>query len=203
MKICSFHYPEHRSVDPVLINRFIKAFPLALIVSKCNDQYFSSYIPLLCRGGNLLFGHADRRNLQFSQQSLVAQVFFIGPNSYIPPEGYCARQLPTWSYLAVHMQARIDVIQDDQQVLDILRQSADAFSGRESVFCADPEDSRVMKNLENIVAFQVVPSQVEARFKLSQDKSPVDRQSALNWFLNRDLEPHRELFQDLLHHRST
>lgn len=200
MSLCPFHYREHRSYDPELIDRFIDAFPLALITSTLNGQHYSSYIPLLRNQDRSLFGHADRRNPQFASDSISAQVFFVGPNTYVPPEGYSNPQLPTWNYLAVHMQARIHVQQSEQQALQTLHRSAEAFAGQRSDYRVDPEDPRVRNNLAHIVALHLTPESVEARFKLSQDKSEADRNTALEWFLNGNLSQHRQLFQDLLQH---
>uniref|UniRef100_UPI00130DB6A0 FMN-binding negative transcriptional regulator n=1 Tax=Pseudomonas fluorescens TaxID=294 RepID=UPI00130DB6A0 len=79
-----------------------------------------------------MLGHADRRNPQFSNGSFIAQVFFTGPNAYIPPEGYSTSQLPTWNYLSVHMKARVDVLPGEHQALQILQRSAEAFAGANS-----------------------------------------------------------------------
>ncbi|QKZ03316.1 MULTISPECIES: FMN-binding negative transcriptional regulator [Pseudomonas] len=202
MSLCPFHYQEHRSSDADLIGRFIDAFPLALITSSVAGKHHSSYIPLLRDHDQSLFGHADRRNPQFAGETFNAQIFFVGPNAYIPPEGYSSAQLPTWNYLAVHMQAQVQMVEDDRYALDILRRTAQAMGAQGSRYRVDEADPRVQNNLAHIVGLRLVPSEVEARFKLSQNKAQKDRDAALDWFLSGDLEQHRQLFEDLLRHTS-
>lgn len=200
MTLCPFHYKEHRSADPELINRFIDAFPLALITTTLNGQPYSSHIPLLRDHDQSLFGHADRRNPQFAGDSFTAQVFFIGPNAYIPPEGYKSRQLPTWNYLAIHMQAEVEVQHEPGDALDVLQRSAEIFTARGSSYRVDPQDPKVINNLAHIVALRLQPESIEARFKLSQDKPGADRDAALKWFLAATGGQHSRLFNDLLRH---
>jgi transcriptional regulator len=198
MSMCPFHYQEHRSCDSELIGRFIDTFPLALITSRVDGRHYSSHIPLLRDHDGTLFGHADRRNPQFAADIVDAQIFFTGPNTYVPPEGYSTPQLPTWNYLCVHMQATVEVQHTRQQALWALQKSAQAFGGTHSNYRVDPEDPRVESNLSHIVALRFATFQVEARFKLSQNKSERDRNTALEWFLDNNLNQHRQLFQDIL-----
>lgn len=203
MSLCPFHYHEHRSDDAELIGRFIDTFPLALITSNDADEHYSSHIPLLREADGTLFGHADRRNPQFAQPVIEARLFFLGPDVYVPPEGYLNPQLPTWNYLAVHMQARIEVLHNPEHNLQVLQRSAEGFARGRSVYQVDPLDPRVTANIGHIVSLHVRPVSAQARFKLSQNKGAADQAAALEWFLEATAGRHRPLLTDLLAHTTS
>lgn len=194
MSQCPFHYREHRCTDQRLINRFIDTFPLALITSQADGNFHSSHIPLLRNPDGTLFGHVDRRNPQFREAaSFKCHIVFMGPSSYIPPEGYCDAQLPTWNYLAVHLQANIEVIDIETENLSILMQSAQRFAPEGCEYRVDPQDSRVIRNMPHILGLAIRPESIEGRFKLSQDKPPQDQISALNWLMEQHQAANKQL----------
>ncbi len=198
MSQCPFHYADYRCTGDEPIGRFVDAFPLALITSYQNGRFCSSHIPLLRNSDGTLFGHVDRRNPQFEGRSgFEAHIVFMGPSSYIPPEGYRNRQLPTWNYLAVHMDARIEVIDREAEALAILERTAERLAHYGSAYRVDPQDPRVVANLPHILGLSIVPSQVEGRFKLSQDKREEDRAAALDWFIEAQGRDLRGLLESL------
>lgn len=198
MSQCPFHYTDYRCTDRTSIDRFVEAFPLALITSLNEGQFCSSHIPLFQRADGSFFGHVDRRNTQFAgRTAFEAQIVFMGPSSYVPPEGYHHRQLPTWNYLAVHMHAHIQVIDDGPQCLAILEQTAQRLAGQDSSYQVDPHDPRVVGNLPHILGLAIAPLTVEGRFKLSQDKRKEDRDAALDWFINTQGRNLRGLLEHL------
>ena len=184
LKNCDFHYAEHCCTDKKLINAFIDMFPLALITTFTNNTFHSSHIPLLRNTDGTLFGHVDKHNPQFiGINTTASKIVFTGPSSYIPPMAYSGPQLPTWNYLAVHVQANIEVIESEIRKLEILTQSALRFAPDGCDYHVEPNDPRVIKNLPHILGITVQPICLEGRFKLSKDKPLADHLSALEWLL--------------------
>ncbi|WP_263142181.1 FMN-binding negative transcriptional regulator [Pseudomonas sp. RIT-PI-AD] len=196
MNHCPFHYSDYRCTRRDLIDRFIDAFPLALITSYVEGRYHSSHIPLLRNPDGTLYGHVDRRNPQFEAGAgFDAHIVFVGPSSYIPPEAYRHRQLPTWNYLAVHLDARVEVIDSGPEVLTILQRTAEQLAHCGSTFQVEEEDPRVVANLPHILGLTITPSSIEGRFKLSQDKRSEDSASALDWLLDKRRDDLRDLLE--------
>ncbi|WP_263261821.1 FMN-binding negative transcriptional regulator [Pseudomonas sp. RIT-PI-S] len=199
MSACPFHYSQYRSSAPELIDRFIDAFPLATLTSQVEGRFFSSHIPLLRDADGSLFGHVDGNNPQFRGISVLdCQIIFMGPSAYIPPKGYVSAQLPTWNYLAVHMQAQVRVSAEASRNLEILRRTAQRLATDEADYQVDSADPRVVANLSHILGLSVHPQTTEGRFKLSQDKTAQDALSALEWLQSQRLEKHHALMADLL-----
>lgn len=119
--------------------------------------------------------------------------------AYIPPQAYVSRQLPTWNYLAVHMQANITVVDAPHQKLEILEQTAKRLSEQPSDYQVDERDPRVISNLPHILGLVIQPENTEGRFKLSQDKTSPDSSAALRWLLDNRKHDHAEFLMDLLH----
>jgi transcriptional regulator len=199
MSACPFHYSQYRSTTLELINRFIDTFPLATLTSQEDSQFFCSHIPLLRQADGSLFGHVDGGNPQFRGKDAVScQIVFMGPSAYIPPEGYVSAQLPTWNYLAVHMQANVQVSRKAHQNLEILQQTAQRLATGTLRYQVDPADPRVVANLPHILGLSIHPTSAEGRFKLSQDKTAADTSAALDYLLSQRLDEHRALLADLL-----
>ena len=181
-----FHYHQYRCTDIALIRSFVAKFPLALIISQEGDQWLSSQIPMFFEeSDSVLFAHVDAQNPQFSSEpSFRALVIFMGPNIYVPPEAYLSHQLPTWNYLAVHAYGTVSVVDDPTKNLDILRKTALRLAPTPSTFRVKNDDSRVIEWIKGIRGLRIELSQIEGRFKLSQDKTPPDVEAAAKYFVD-------------------
>lgn len=199
MPTSPFHYSEYRCEDEALLMRFIDAFSLALITRISAECIVAAHIPLFRRQDSTLFGHTDRQNpLLGDGEPFEAHIVFIGPSAYIPSEAYINKQLPTWNYVAVHMTAQVEPIISGEENFAILQQTSQYLRRAAGNFTANSSDPRVVRNLPGICGIHVVPSQIEGRFKLSQDKVPEDREAALAWLLNKSRSDEGELLQSLM-----
>ena len=155
-------------------------FQLATITSFRDGVWDCSHIPLFFdEKPNEMFGHVDAKNGHFvAEESFDAYIVFGGPDAYIPPEGYTTRQLPTWNYLAVHIEGKVSVIEDEAQTLNILKRSAIQLSSTPSSFRVEEKDSRVRQWIGAIRGLHVTINNIEGRFKLSQDKNIADVHAA-------------------------
>ncbi len=181
----TFHYSAYRCTDRKLIDEFIKIFPMATIISCPTNDFLVSHIPLFRdQHTNYLWGHVDANNPQFDLTKIDnAQIIFHGINQYIAPEDYLSKQLPTWNYLAVHMQGSIEISQDIQQNLTVLETTTSILQPKEAAFQFSEQDPRVQKNAFYIKTICFKPIFEEGRFKLSQDKSEADQQAVLKRLL--------------------
>ena len=123
------------STDPAHALRLMREHPLATLTSMGDDGFpFATPLPLHVQalspqdGGMpfTLLGHLAKANphcklLDAQPQALVC---FQGPHAYMSPSVYPdARRVPTWSYLTVHCQVRvqwIDGVADKDRLLKAL-----------------------------------------------------------------------------------
>jgi transcriptional regulator len=199
MPRCEFHYKDYICYREDLIDLMISKFPLALIISEQNGFLHTSHVPLFRSSNRQLFGHVDRNNPQFnSNQKFTARLVFMGPDKYIPPEAYKNRFLPTWNYVSVHMDATINVIDNVEYSLKTLKNTAAILQPVTAPFQFDKEDSRIISGAAHILCLEIDSQYEEGRFKLSQDKSSLDQDAALNWLLTTDSTMLRDLMQILM-----
>ncbi|MCF7697292.1 MULTISPECIES: FMN-binding negative transcriptional regulator [Mycetohabitans] len=195
----SFHYDAFRFTDPERIDAIIDSFPLALIASTDAGLSHASHVPLFReRQSRNLFGHVDAANPQFCGANTTrARIVFTGPDSYIPPEAYVTRQLPTWNYVAVHLVGTVHVVTDLAQKIEVLRETAARLQPDDARWQFDANDERVARFAPGVLALRVHVEHEEARIKLSQDKGLEDQYAALDCLLStraRSLRPLLETF---------
>jgi len=187
-----FHYKTYQDTQLENVKQVVGRFPLALIVSRDDARWSASHIPLFWRSedGEQLFGHVDAANPQFElERPLPVYVTFIGPDAFIPPEAYVSRQLPTWNYVSVHVEGTLMIERDARKNLELIRKTAVRLSGAPSQFRVEDADPRVQRWIHSVRGLSIEVHRFEGRFKLSQDKSPEDIQSAAAYLLQERAKP--------------
>ena len=174
--------PHNRQDDPDEILAFMCQFPFATLVTTGEGGIVASHIPVSVeRSGDSLriLGHLSKANTQAGQLAAGAEtlVIFSEPHSYVSPSSYEPGQaVPTWNYIAVHAYARPSLIAEREAQLAVLRASIAQFDpdyGEQfETFPAEFVDAK----LKGIVAFELAVTRVDARWKLSQDRKPAERE---------------------------
>src|SRR5262249_46495843 len=110
------------------LHDFIEQHNFGLLVSQVDGVPFASHLPFLLQRTTgphgTLIGHLARANPQWQEAGdQTALALFSGPHAYITPTWYEAEQVvPTWNYIAVHAYGRVQVIQDEDALLDIVQE---------------------------------------------------------------------------------
>lgn len=191
-----FHYSQYLSQDIELIRETVSRYPLALISSRYQQQWYASHIPLFFSAHeNSLFGHADAANPQFNNSDTdEVQAVFMGPNSFIPPEAYATKQLPTWNYIAVHVIGKMIITRDPSKNLETIRATIERLGYSANDILTSKSQSSIQHWLNTISSIRIEITHIEGRFKLSQDKSSVDIEAAEQYFVERNPEKIEKLF---------
>jgi transcriptional regulator len=142
----------------------------------------ATHLPLVVKDEGehgLIEGHFARANRHW--QSLAGRetlAVFPGPHSYVSPSLYVeSLSVPTWNYIAVHAYGTLSLVEDEpgkEALLKGLIQVHDpAF---EEKWRAMPDGFR-RTMLAGIVGFRIPISRIEGKFKISQNRSPEERQN--------------------------
>jgi transcriptional regulator len=167
------------------IASFVQANPFAILVSPSDSGPFATHIPILAREVEdqmVLHGHLAKANphwelLQKDQESLV---IFHGPHAYISPRLYESRDsVPTWNYAAVHVYGRTHVIADQEHLLEEVREIINAFDLDYYAQWNSLTDKFRNGMLKHIVGFEIVATRIEAKFKISQNRTKVDQRNVI------------------------
>jgi len=102
--------------DPGLLQKVIRQWPLATLISGNIGSACISLIPLLVKndpsGDMHLCGHLDINNEHANAIQAGAPISFqfTGPDVYASPDLYTSRQLPGWLYVSVKGDGIIESI---------------------------------------------------------------------------------------------
>ena len=191
------YVPEaFRLDDRDRITEVMRAFDFALLVTAPGGRPQASHLPFLYDPEPLseagpqgtLLGHMARPNPQWRDFAALAEagqealVIFQGPHAYISPTWYGAGPptVPTWNYVAVHAYGLPRVIEDTAEVRMLLdRLVVTQEAGLEPAWSTATLSEKYMAGMQRgLVAFEIPVSRLEAKAKLSQNKTPAQLAAA-------------------------
>jgi len=179
-------YAEH---DPQVLYDFIEAHPLAaLVTASPSAGLFATHLPLVldraAGASGVLEGHLARANphhRHVAAGATEALVIFSGPDAYVTPSWYPAKQehgrvVPTWNYVAVHAYGELRLTDDPA----FLRRHLEALTARHEAGrttpwqVSDAPAEYVARQLAAIVGFELTITRLEGKWKMSQNRSGAD-----------------------------
>ncbi len=181
--------PAFIETDTARIVALIRDNPFGLLVTieamagaGAGPTLAGSHIPFIVReteDGFYLAAHLAADNAQCARLAGgQAMAVFTGPHAYIAPGWYRTQPaVPTWDYCAVHVHGTLRLVTDDATIDANLRSLAEHDPAGFDLD-ALPEVFR-RKMAAGTQGFNLVPSKVEAQWKMSQNRSPADRQSII------------------------
>lgn len=180
--------PHFRPASTADAFAIVRDHPFGLLVSQHEGRPVATHTPMLPDGEDHLIGHVARANPQWrslADQAVLA--VFSGPHAHVTPTWYAAAPaVPTWDYVAAHLHGRAEVIDDADGTAAVLRRLTTAFEGERWRFDDQPE--RFLAGMmKGVVAFRIRVLEVQASFKLSQNRSAADRAGVVEGLRRRDL----------------
>ena len=179
------YIPKHfREDDPGVVFDLIERYNFGGLVTHHNGQLHATHLPFLldrARGeqGTLL-AHMARPNPQWHDfvSDEEALVIFQGPHAYITPTWYesAPTNVPTWNMAVVHVYGIPKIIEDHGAMYAMLRQLVNAHEAyRETPWPIESSEEFVHNRIAAIVGFEIPIARLEAKFKLSQNRTETDQ----------------------------
>jgi transcriptional regulator len=168
---------RYEEKDAETIHAFIRENSFAILISTSDGLPVGTHIPLLLekddQGRDILMGHISRGNDQKYTLTEGATVLaiFPGPHAYISPRWYSQINVPTWNYVAVHVYGTIKIIEGEA-----LRSALDRLVNRheqhrpQPVSMTEIPEKELNADLRGIVGFEILIGEVQAAYKLSQNR---------------------------------
>ncbi len=169
------YLPEHFEItDPAEIYAFIEAHSFGQLISTIEGKLFSTHMPFLVNAEcTTLLGHLAKPNPQHinidNQEVLIT---LDGPHDYISPSWYATPGVPTWNYQTVHVYGVCNRIEDPQKITDIIQALTAKY---ESAFESPWQPTYNPAMVGTIVGIEIKITQIQCKYKLSQNRSPLDR----------------------------
>jgi transcriptional regulator len=168
--------------DPAALRTLIADRGFAtLVTSDAAGVPLGSHLPLLhvddgSPHGRLI-GHMARANPQWRQFEREALAVFTGPHAYVSPTWYAGPDhVPTWNYAAVHAYGVAQPV-GDARALEILEQLVAHYEPTPWKV-ADLPAAKISQLVAAIVAFELPIARLEGKWKVGQNREPIDRQAA-------------------------
>ncbi|MFN5600441.1 MAG: FMN-binding negative transcriptional regulator [Gemmatimonas sp.] len=181
-----------RESDRATLYDFIVAHPLGVLVSAMADGHatapYATHVPLhLDRERGVLTGHLARMNphvqrLQPTGSTLVpGLVVFSGVDHYITPSWYATKQtttkvVPTWNYVAVHVQGPVTLHDDVAWLATHLAALTDHHEASQAHPWAmhDAPADYLDAQMRAVVGVSIEIESLEGNYKLSQNSVDAD-----------------------------
>jgi transcriptional regulator len=173
------------SASPEEVQEVVEIYSFATLITVCGGELQISHLPLVLQGtlaAGLLRGHMARANPQLAHctSGTSATAIFHGPHAYVSPGWYEKPGVPTWNYIAVHCHGSIELEDPTvalEQTLELMLDKYESQEGRRSIDALSADQRG--RALAAIQSFSMKIERVEAKFKLSQNKSQQDRSNVI------------------------
>ena len=173
------HIPSSFKVnDNNEIYAFIESNAFGQIISNRQGRLLSSHIPfLLSEDKTKLIGHLAKINPQVDDiNDSEVLVTLQGVHDYISPSWYAVAGVPTWNYQAVHIYGNCRIFSERESVKVVVDELTHKY---ESAFVKPWIPEYRAEMLGAIIGFEVEITDIQAQFKLSQNRSTQEREQVI------------------------
>jgi len=202
------YIPKHFKVSDVEeIREFVQQNSFATLITTKKGKPIATHLPMQLMKenddyfitGHMAYGNPQWRTFDAPEDVLV---MFQGPHAYISSSWYEQENVPTWNYQAVHIYgpARILDVEELKQDLAQLLQKYEKHR-ENSVLWDKLSPSLLEKELKGIVGFKIQVKEIEAAYKMSQNRNETDYQN-ITEHLKKEGNPDSKQMAELMQQRS-
>lgn len=192
--------PAFKIEDLTDLQETMRAARLANLVTHSAEGLCASVLPLLLDPNEgeygVLYGHVARANPHWQTFGEAlggeAMAIFLGPDAYVTPAWYptkaaTGKVVPTWNYISVQAQGRVEFFDDVERLRDVVTRLTDLHeqervaqvddgSGTEAPWkVSDAPADYLASQLRAIVGLRLPITRLEGSRKMSQNRSVEDR----------------------------
>jgi len=178
----SIYTPRSFAANDDATARLIREHAFATLITPGNPEPFISHLPLervaVPAPNGSLIGHMARANPHWRQLGDAPSIaVFHGPHAYVSPSWYAepATAVPTWNYAVAHVYGVATLI-DETETRALLDRLVGRYEGnRPQPWRLQLEGPALEALLAAIVGFRLRIERIDAKLKLSQNRSAEDR----------------------------
>ncbi len=163
---------------------FMQRYSFATIVTVKDGVPTATHLPFLVKQRNdkvILASHFAKANPQSADIiNNNALVIFTEPHAYISPKNYEKEQnVPTWNYLAVHAYGKCILLEGEENKAALLKETIQYYEADYLKQWNSLPDEFKQKMMKGIVAFEVIVDDLQAKKKLSQNRTEKERENII------------------------
>jgi len=195
------------ATDKDEIVAFMRQFSFATIITSKDNLPIATHLPFLVtiKDDNIILtAHFAKANEQWKDiEHHQALVIFSEPHAYISPKNYEKElSVPTWNYISVHAYGQGKLITATEKTFEVLEATIDNFEiSYRQQWNNFPEEYK-LKMANGIVAFEILVTDLQAKKKLSQNRSDIEKQKIIDT-LSKSNDSNEQLIAEYMKNRST
>lgn len=175
----------NETTDRNEIVSFMKQFSFAPIITAKDNLPIGTHLPFIVTVKDdkvILTSHFAKANGQWKDiESSKVLVIFSEPHAYISPKNYDKElNVPTWNYISVHAYGQGKIVTEAEQVRKVLETTIDNYETSYRQQWDNLPDDYKIKMSNGIVAFEVTVIDLQAKKKLSQNRTETERQRIID-----------------------
>lgn len=169
------------ATDRQEITAFMQQYSFATLVTAQQDYPVATHLPFLVSVSEdkiMLASHLAKANEQWKGLAdRPVLVIFSEPHAYISPRHYDKElNVPTWNYISVHAYGRTRLVDDTAKVFDLLEATIEYYEAEYKQQWQRLPDDYKLKMSKGIVAFEIEVTDLQAKKKLSQNKTEAEQE---------------------------
>jgi transcriptional regulator len=172
------NYFQVTNIDEII--EFIEFNSFATMVTTKKGKPIASHLPLRLQKhgedyyitGHMAYGNPQWRTFETYDDVLV---IYQGPHGYISSSWYGHENVPTWNYQAVHVYGQASILGEEELKQDLIELLEKYEKQRENPVLWDRLSPQLLESqLKGIVGFKIKVQDIQAAFKLSQNRNEED-----------------------------
>lgn len=176
---------DYKQENETEIKSFIEHNGFAALISQVKGKHWATHIPLVWeeKGGfSILSGHISKGNPQWKEftenESVLA--IFMGPHTYVSSSWYNHENVPTWNYMAVHVYGSIRITEGEELLASLKKLTNKYEKHSQNPVSVEGMSEKFLRNeLKGLVGFEIKIDDIQAVYKLSQNRDVHNKQNII------------------------
>ncbi|TWT01898.1 FMN-binding negative transcriptional regulator [Planomicrobium sp. CPCC 101079] len=187
------YIPKHFKVVNIdEVQEFIQTHSFGTLVTTKKGRPIATHLPLqlvkeddvFYITGHMAYGNPQWRTFEAAEEVLA---MFQGPHAYISSSWYEQENVPTWNYQAVHVYGAASILDEEELKQDLAKLLEKYENHRKHpVLWNTLSPSLLEKELKGIVGFKIKVGEIQAAYKLSQNRNETDYRNIIDQLQNEE-----------------
>ena len=177
----SMHIPNYyKNENLEEVKDFLIENSFGILINNTSGRLTGTHIPMELdkdeNGNDVLVGHISKANPQWKNfnESEEVLAIFNGPHAYVSSSWYEKENVPTWNYIAVHIYGNIKIV-EGEELMNSLKKLVDKYEmNSENPVSVEKMSDTTLKQVNGIVGFSITINEIQAAYKLSQNRNESD-----------------------------
>ena len=187
---------------------FIQENSFGTIVTTDKGKPIATHLPLQLKKegdtyyitGHLAFANPQWKTFEVSNENVL--VMFQGPHAYISSSWYTHENVPTWNYQSVHVYGTASIMSEQELEKDLASLLQKYEQHRKDPVLWENLSPQTKKQIKGIVGFKINIQEVQAAYKLSQNRKDEDYQNIIDK-LNEEEDLNSHQVAEVMKNRET